>query len=66
MIRGFTASGDVIANDPAALSNEAVRRVYPRAAFERVWVGGSGGIVYVMHPASAALPSRVPGATPNW
>lgn len=66
VIRGFTPSGDVIANDPAALSNGEVRRVYPRAAFERVWVGGSGGIVYVIHPADHALPERVQGATPNW
>jgi hypothetical protein len=66
VIRGFTASGDVIANDPAALSNAEVRRVYPRAAFERVWVGGSGGIVYVIHPADHALPERVQGATANW
>jgi hypothetical protein len=66
VIRGFTANGDVIANDPAALSNGEVRRVYPRAAFERVWVGGSGGIVYVIHPADHALPERVQGATANW
>ena len=66
VIRGFTASGDVIANDPAALSNAEVRRIYPRAAFERVWIGGSGGIVYVIHPADHALPERVQGATANW
>lgn len=66
VIRGFTASGDVIANDPAALSNAEVRRTYPRAAFERVWIGGSGGIVYVIHPADHALPEGVRGATANW
>jgi hypothetical protein len=48
VIIGFTASGDVIANDPAAFSNAGVRRVYPRAAFERSWLGGSGGVVYVI------------------
>lgn len=66
VIRGFTAGGDVIVNDPAALSNAEVRRVYPRAAFELAWVGGSGGIVYVIHPPTAPLPVNVPGATPNW
>lgn len=66
VIRGFTSSGDVIANDPAALSNAEVRRVYPRGAFERVWIGGSGGIVYVIHPADHALPEHVQGATANW
>lgn len=66
VIRGFTADGDVIANDPAALSNGEVRRVYPRAAFERVWVGGSGGVAYVIHPNDHELPARVEGATANW
>jgi peptidase C39-like protein len=56
VIVGFTASGDVIANDPAALSNSTVRRIYPRAAFERSWVGGSGGVVYVIAPANTATP----------
>jgi peptidase C39-like protein len=56
VIIGFTASGDVIANDPAALSNSTVRRIYPRAAFERSWVGGSGGVVYVIAPASTTIP----------
>ncbi|MGH2378421.1 MAG: peptidase C39 family protein [Candidatus Limnocylindria bacterium] len=66
VIRGFTASGDVIANDPAAWSNSEVRRVYPREAFERNWVGGSGGIVYVIHPPDHPLPAHVEGATANW
>jgi hypothetical protein len=46
VIIGFTASGDVIANDPAATSDATVRRVYGREAFERAWIGGSGGVVY--------------------
>src|SRR2546430_669739 len=41
VIIGFTASGDVIANDPAATSDATVRRVYGREAFERAWIGGS-------------------------
>jgi hypothetical protein len=56
VIVGFTAPGDVIANDPAALSNATVRRIYPRAAFERSWVGGSGGVVYVIAPTSTTIP----------
>jgi hypothetical protein len=56
VIVGFTASGDVISNDPAALSNSTVRRIYPRAAFERSWIGGSGGVVYVIAPAGTTLP----------
>ncbi|MDE3111380.1 MAG: peptidase C39 family protein [Chloroflexota bacterium] len=66
VIRGFTPEGDVIANDPAAPSDAAVRRVYPRAAFERAWIGGSNGTVYVIHPSTVSAPVQVRGATPNW
>ena len=53
---GFDASGNPVLNDPAAASNDAVRRSYPRAAFERLWQEHSGGTVYVMAPAGRALP----------
>jgi len=66
VIRGFTASGDVIANDPAATSNARVRRVYDRAAFERSWLLGSNGVVYVIHPAAVPLPARLGATTANW
>jgi hypothetical protein len=61
VIRGFTAGGRVIVNDPAASSAHAVRRVYRRDQFERAWVGSTGGVVYVIHPASRALPPSGPG-----
>ncbi|MER5732430.1 peptidase C39 family protein [Streptomyces sp. NPDC002138] len=60
---GFTATGDVIANDPNSPSNPAVRRVYRRREWENVWlrtkryhasgkvVSGSGGICYLYAPA---------------
>ncbi|MCW2898647.1 MAG: hypothetical protein JWO67_912 [Streptosporangiaceae bacterium] len=66
VIIGFTRSGDVIANDPASPSNAAVRRVYPRGAFEKVWQGSTGGVAYIIHPAGRPLPPNVPGVTPNW
>ncbi|MFC7107686.1 C39 family peptidase [Nonomuraea rubra] len=52
VVTGFTAGGDVVVNDPAAPRDAEVRRVYPRAAFEHVWLrsSGSGGIAYVLHP----------------
>ncbi len=53
---GFDASGNPVLNDPAAASNETVRRSYPRAAFERLWQEHSGGTVYVVAPAGKALP----------
>ena len=56
VVTGFSPTGDVIVNDPAAASNPEVRRVYPRLAFERAWLGGSGGVVYVIHPPNVALP----------
>ncbi|NJQ03113.1 peptidase C39 family protein [Streptomyces zingiberis] len=63
---GFTADGDIIANDPASDSNPAVRRVYKRREFENIWLrtkrynasgneaGGSGGICYLYWPATPA------------
>ncbi|NRQ48439.1 peptidase C39 family protein [Aeromicrobium stalagmiti] len=62
VIRGFTSSGQVIANDPAAPKNSTVRRTYSRAQFERAWLRGSGGVVYVIRPTSRALPAD----TPRW
>jgi hypothetical protein len=76
VIVGFTAAGDVIVNDPASSSDEAVRNVYPRAEFEQVWLrtkrhrangtvaSGSGGIVYLIKPESKPWP-HVPGSD-NW
>ncbi|WAL41406.1 C39 family peptidase [Brevibacterium sp. BRM-1] len=46
VVSGVTAEGDVRVHDPAAADNASVRRTYARAAFERAWLGGSGGIVY--------------------
>ncbi|MEU6808861.1 peptidase C39 family protein [Streptomyces sp. NPDC046831] len=60
---GFTADGHVIANDPASVSDEAVRRVYRRREFENIWlrtkrynasgavVSGTGGVCYLYFPA---------------
>jgi Peptidase_C39 like family len=50
VIAGFTDAGDPIVIDPAATSDATVRRVYDRGQFERTRLGGSGGIVYVIHP----------------
>ncbi|MFD9305897.1 peptidase C39 family protein [Streptomyces sp. NPDC060048] len=59
---GFTAAGDVIANDPHSPDNPAVRRVYRRREFENNWlrtkrrnaagkvVSGTGGICYLYGP----------------
>jgi hypothetical protein len=66
VIIGFDASGNPIVNDPAAWTNGTVRRVYDRAQFERVWLRGSGGTVYVIHPPEVALPTPSLDATANW
>ncbi|MFI6449208.1 peptidase C39 family protein [Kitasatospora sp. NPDC050543] len=63
---GFTAAGDVIANDPASAHNDAVRRVYRRRQFENIWLrtkrydaegrvaAGSGGVCYIYWPTRSA------------
>ncbi|MFF1704450.1 peptidase C39 family protein [Streptomyces sp. NPDC058252] len=60
---GFTADGDVIANDPASPTDQAVRRVYKRHEWENIWlrtkrynasgkvVSGTGGVCYLYFPA---------------
>lgn len=62
VIVGVTSDGDPIVNDPAAVSNATVRRIYDRAQFEHSWLHGSGGVVYVISSPDIALPPS-PG---NW
>ncbi|MEU8129706.1 peptidase C39 family protein [Micromonospora sp. NPDC049049] len=61
---GFSADGDPVLNDPYAPDDDAVRRTVPRQAFEAVWQRGSGGVAYVLRPASVPLPP--PPAQANW
>jgi hypothetical protein len=56
VLAGLTTEGDPIVNDPAAATNDDVRRVYPRAQFERAWLDGSGGVVYVIRRPDVPLP----------
>ncbi|MEW2398341.1 peptidase C39 family protein [Streptomyces sp. NPDC046862] len=67
---GFTADGDVIANDPNSPTNEAVRRVYKRREWENIWlrtkrynasgkvVSGTGGVCYLYFPAHPTARQR--------
>ncbi|MET7940961.1 peptidase C39 family protein [Streptomyces sp. NPDC005302] len=60
---GFTAEGDVIANDPASPGDDAVRRIYKRSEWENIWLrtkrynasggvsSGTGGVCYLYFPA---------------
>ncbi|MBB5872392.1 hypothetical protein F4553_005826 [Allocatelliglobosispora scoriae] len=76
VIVGFTASGDVVVNDPASSSNSEVRNVYKRSQLEQVWQrtkrvrangtvgGGSGGVAYLIKPWWKPWP-QVAGST-NW
>ncbi|MEO6605241.1 MAG: peptidase C39 family protein [Aeromicrobium sp.] len=57
VITGITAGGRVIAHDPAAPTNSTVRRIYSRSQFEKAWLNGSGGVVYVIRTLSRTLPS---------
>lgn len=67
VVSGFTASGDVVVDDPAShgvASNAAVRTTYRRDQLERVWVRASGGVAYVIHPPDVRLPPAP--AEANW
>jgi len=69
VVVGFTESGDVVVNDPAASGRAGARRTYDRGQFEDAWLkrgssGGSGGVAYVVRDAAHPLPARR-GAT-SW
>ncbi len=68
VIRGFTAVGDVITNDPAAhgqADDAQVRTVYDRREFGSRWLDHAGGLVYVIRPHDVPLPAAYT-AEPNW
>ena len=57
VIVGFTESGDVVVNDPAAPTRSGVRRTYDRGQFENAWLPKSGGTVYVIAHDAHPLPT---------
>jgi hypothetical protein len=61
VLAGLTSTGDPIVMDPAASRDATVRRVYDRAQFERAWLGGSGGMAYVLRDDAHPLPPRPAG-----
>ncbi len=63
VIVGFTSSGDVVVNDPAASRRSGVRRTYDRGQFEDAWLPTSGGLVYVVRDDAHPLPT---GTSPGW
>jgi len=63
VIRGFTTTGDVVVNDPAAPTRAGVERTYDRAQFEDAWLPRSGGLVYVIRDDAHPLPG---GRHANW
>jgi hypothetical protein len=62
VIVGFTDSGDVVVNDPAAATRAGVRRTYDRGELEDAWIPASGGTVYVITDAAHPLPAGSPGS----
>ncbi len=57
VVRGFTATGDVLVNDPAAPDNGSVARTYKRSEFEAVWQQKSHGAAYVVRDGDHAFPT---------
>jgi Peptidase_C39 like family len=51
VVRGITATGDVIANDPATpAGDQSIRHVYRRDQFEFRWQDASAGTAYLIKP----------------
>lgn len=61
VLAGLTSAGNAIVMDPAASRDATVRRTYDRAQFERAWLGGSGGMAYVLRDDAHPLPARPAG-----
>ncbi|WP_310962275.1 peptidase C39 family protein [Nocardioides terrisoli] len=59
VIVGFTRSGDVVVNDPAAPTDATVRRTYDRAQFEAAWLRTSHGLAYAIRDKSHPFPTGV-------
>lgn len=57
VIVGFTQSGDVVVNDPAASTRSGVRRTYDRGELEDAWIPTTGGTVYVITDDAHPLPA---------
>jgi hypothetical protein len=78
VVVGFTASGDVVVNDPASPSDAQVRHVYQRRQFENAWLRtswtradgsaghGCGGVAYLVRPPFKDLPPVADPANPTW
>jgi hypothetical protein len=56
VIIGFDSTGNPIVNDPAHATDEEVRQTYLRSEFEPLWLGASGGTVYLIYPAGTEVP----------
>jgi hypothetical protein len=54
---GFDERGNPIINDPAASTDAGVRVTYQRSEFEPLWLGSSGGTVYLIYPAGLPVPA---------
>jgi hypothetical protein len=57
VVRGFTADGNVIVNDPIASTARSVRLVYNRNELGRIWLR-SGGIAYLVSPRAGGPLAR--------
>ncbi len=57
VVKGFSATGDVICNDPAFGADATVEVTYKRDEFAKAWLGHSYGTTYVLWPAGTALPA---------
>ncbi len=56
VVKGFTATGDVVCNDPAFPNDETVNVTYPREALLRAW-DHSHRSAYLLWPAGTPLPA---------
>lgn len=54
---GFDPQGNPVVHDPAAAKDAEVRRTYDRAQLETLWLGYTGGTVYLIYPPDWSIPT---------
>jgi hypothetical protein len=57
VVRGFDAAGNVLTNDPAAASDDAVAITYDRLEYEQAWLDNSNGTAYLIYPVGWPIPA---------
>ncbi len=63
LLVGFDEAGNPVMNEPAAPTDEGVRRTYDRGELQARWLSASGGIAYLVVPRGRPVPALPSGSS---